>query len=116
MTTYNHNQTRPEPTCRKCPECERVFDLRDYDDANEWHYGHDCEGSSENPTTTHEHVPFDVVPLYILDGRWDVRQRIHDGQFVEIAKNGGWLRVTERTAAGFTTYYRSKETPCAPPK
>jgi len=44
-TTYNHNQTRPEPTCRKCPECERVFDLRDYDDANEWHYGHDCEGS-----------------------------------------------------------------------
>ena len=26
-----------------CPECQRVFDLLDDDDANEWHYGHDCE-------------------------------------------------------------------------
>ena len=28
----------------KCPECGRVFDLLDEDDANEWAYGHDCEG------------------------------------------------------------------------
>ena len=28
-----------------CPECERVFDLTDEDDANEWFYGHDCEGT-----------------------------------------------------------------------
>ena len=27
----------------KCVECERVFDLLDDGDANEWHYGHDCE-------------------------------------------------------------------------
>ena len=26
-----------------CAECGRVFDLLDDDDANEWHYGHDCE-------------------------------------------------------------------------
>ena len=26
-----------------CPECGRRFDMLDDDDANEWHYGHDCE-------------------------------------------------------------------------
>jgi len=26
-----------------CPECHRVFDLLDDDDANEWASGHDCE-------------------------------------------------------------------------
>lgn len=26
-----------------CPECDRVFDLLDEEDANEWFYGHDCE-------------------------------------------------------------------------
>lgn len=30
-------------TKAKCPECERVFDLLDEDDANEFFYGHDCE-------------------------------------------------------------------------
>lgn len=30
----------PKP---KCPECKRVFDLMDEDDANEFYYGHDCE-------------------------------------------------------------------------
>lgn len=30
-------------TQAKCVECERVFDLLNEDDANEWHYGHDCE-------------------------------------------------------------------------
>lgn len=29
----------------ECPECNRVFDLFDEDDANDWHYGHDCEDS-----------------------------------------------------------------------
>ena len=28
----------------KCPECGRVFDLLDENDADEWAYGHDCEG------------------------------------------------------------------------
>ena len=27
----------------RCPECGRVFDLANEADANEWHYGHDCE-------------------------------------------------------------------------
>jgi hypothetical protein len=42
-TTYKYYLARPEPLCLKCPECERVFDLRDEGDAGEWHYGHDCE-------------------------------------------------------------------------
>lgn len=29
----------------KCPECERVFDLLDEEDANEYYYGHDCEAN-----------------------------------------------------------------------
>ena len=28
---------------KECPECERVFDLLDQDDINEYTYGHDCE-------------------------------------------------------------------------
>ena len=27
----------------QCPECERVFDLLDETDADEYYYGHDCE-------------------------------------------------------------------------
>jgi hypothetical protein len=27
----------------RCHECGRVFDLADTTDAEEWHYGHDCE-------------------------------------------------------------------------
>lgn len=30
-------------TIKACPECGRVFDLTDEDDANEFYYGHDCE-------------------------------------------------------------------------
>jgi hypothetical protein len=26
-----------------CEECQRVFNLYDIDDADEWFYGHDCE-------------------------------------------------------------------------
>ena len=26
-----------------CRECERVFNLLNEDEANEWYYGHDCE-------------------------------------------------------------------------
>lgn len=28
---------------RRCPECGRVFDLMDEDDADEFFNGHDCE-------------------------------------------------------------------------
>lgn len=27
----------------KCVECDRVFDLTNETDAQEWAYGHDCE-------------------------------------------------------------------------
>lgn len=27
----------------RCPECGRVFDLYDSEQAGEWHSGHDCE-------------------------------------------------------------------------
>lgn len=27
----------------KCGECERVFDLFDETDSDDWYYGHDCE-------------------------------------------------------------------------
>jgi antirestriction protein len=27
----------------KCVECERVFDLTDALESDEWNYGHDCE-------------------------------------------------------------------------
>lgn len=30
---------------KKCVECERVFDLGDDEDADEWYYGHDCEAT-----------------------------------------------------------------------
>lgn len=30
-------------TKAKCVECERIFDLTDEVDAEEWAYGHDCE-------------------------------------------------------------------------
>lgn len=33
----------PNATCR---ECNRVFDLTDEVDAEEWAYGHDCEDES----------------------------------------------------------------------
>jgi hypothetical protein len=30
---------------RTCVECERVFNLLDQNDANEYYYGHDCEAN-----------------------------------------------------------------------
>lgn len=39
---------RPTPpvirTAVRCPECGRLFDLATAADAEEWAYGHDCEG------------------------------------------------------------------------
>jgi NOL1/NOP2/fmu family ribosome biogenesis protein len=31
----------------KCPECHRVFNLLDEEDADEFYYGHDCEPAKE---------------------------------------------------------------------
>ena len=36
-------------TKAKCVECERVFDLLDETDADEWFYGHDCEAPDSEP-------------------------------------------------------------------
>lgn len=33
------------PTGFTCVECNRVFDMFDEIDAEEWHYGHDCEAA-----------------------------------------------------------------------
>lgn len=30
-------------TKAQCVECHRIFDLLNEIDAEEWHYGHDCE-------------------------------------------------------------------------
>lgn len=35
-----------------CPECERVFDLTDPDDSDEWYCGHDCEAPDPAPLST----------------------------------------------------------------
>lgn len=43
----------------QCPECERVFDLMDEDDANEWFYGHDCEPDEQEPEPAE---PYDRPP------------------------------------------------------
>ena len=31
------------PSKPTCPDCERVFDMTNEEDANEYYYGHDCE-------------------------------------------------------------------------
>jgi len=31
------------PTTATCVECDRVFDLLDEVDSEEWAYGHDCD-------------------------------------------------------------------------
>lgn len=33
-----------ESSLRRCVECHRVFDLLNETHAQEWYYGHDCEG------------------------------------------------------------------------
>lgn len=37
------------PTTATCPECGRVFNLLDEDDAGEFYYGHDCEQPEPEP-------------------------------------------------------------------
>ena len=37
-------------TKMECPECDRLFDLLDEEDANEWYYGHDCESEQKYST------------------------------------------------------------------
>ena len=31
-----------------CPECNKIFDMLDEDDVNEWTYGHDCEMGTDD--------------------------------------------------------------------
>lgn len=44
-TSHDMGACEPCNLRAKCPECGRVFDLANEDDAEEWHYGHDCEDS-----------------------------------------------------------------------
>lgn len=37
------------PIKARCPECGRVFDLLDEEQAEEWYYGHDCEEQPIQP-------------------------------------------------------------------
>ncbi len=53
---------------RQCPECDRVFDLLDSDDASEWAYGHDCE--TDNPPVSLD--PFEATEAQ-FDAMWRAR-------------------------------------------
>jgi hypothetical protein len=37
---------RPVGHHKTCIECGRTFDLLDSSEADEWYYGHDCEGGN----------------------------------------------------------------------
>ena len=56
-------------------------------------------------TDVFQHVPFDAVPLNVLDGRWDVLPS-DQGQIIEVAWSGEWRRITDQSPGGSTTYYR----------
>jgi hypothetical protein len=46
-----------------CPECSRRFDMFDEADADEWNYGHDCEGRDTVAGILARHgVPYRVGP------------------------------------------------------
>ena len=40
---YNRSMKKGNKMNVKCDECERIFDLTDEEQGNEWYYGHDCE-------------------------------------------------------------------------
>lgn len=76
-----------------CPECKRVFDLMDEDDAGEFFYGHDCEAPSRPPTIDEPgFVPLDRPPNTYNDGTglqcWDCGLRLilfdNDEHFCEV--------------------------------
>tara|TARA_R100001594_G_scaffold4664_1_gene15823 strand:+ start:2769 stop:2894 length:126 start_codon:yes stop_codon:yes gene_type:complete len=37
------SESQPWAELHRCAECHRIFDMWDDIDAEEWHYGHDCE-------------------------------------------------------------------------
>jgi hypothetical protein len=43
VTTDRVTPVKMDIAPTRCAECGRVFDLSDRTDAEEWHYGHDCE-------------------------------------------------------------------------
>lgn len=48
VVPYTAERVPPMTTTVRCPECGRVFDLTNEDDAAEWYYGHDCEEAEED--------------------------------------------------------------------
>ena len=55
---------------RVCDECDRIFDLADDDDAQEWHFGHDCEVEYEDdvPDAGHLQILIDTGLAWQLEG------------------------------------------------
>ena len=55
----------------KCPECNRVFDLLNEDDANEWGYGHDCEilDFDDLDEETREKLIFEAFEALVEDNK-----------------------------------------------
>jgi hypothetical protein len=43
MSALKMHQLLLDHWVRTCPECEREFSMLEHDEAQEWHYGHDCE-------------------------------------------------------------------------
>lgn len=60
------------PTTTRCVECNRLFDLTNNLDAEEWLYGHDCE---EMPTEYWEYV-FEIRALKALPDDANVRDEV----------------------------------------
>ena len=55
------------PTKAVCPECERVFDMLDEDDAGEWFYGHDCEEPEPKVYDRPPNISFGATGTSCLD-------------------------------------------------
>lgn len=61
-----YDELMPSATC---PECFRRFDLTDEVDAEEWSYGHDCEGPAG--------VPSDALMIHCLSNGVTVTVEFH---------------------------------------
>jgi len=46
FTAHDTPNSRKWGLIRECVECNRIFDMFNEDDANEWAFGHDCEVNS----------------------------------------------------------------------
>ena len=61
----------------KCVECDRVFDLLNETDAEEWGYGHDCEPSAER-TEEATHMYDECLAAYESGGQYAVYKLVRE--------------------------------------